>query len=534
MVSSEDPHATRIGVHILARGGNAIDAAVAIGYALSVTHHAAGSLGGGGFMVVHLAGGDTHAVDYREIAPAAATVALNEKQLDAGAHGYLSAAVPGVVAGLNLARARFGTMPLRDLVAPAATLARAGHAYGRRQSLVLSWYWKRLRKDPVFRAIFGRGDKRAKPLGRGQRLAQPSLADTLDAIAERGNDGFYGGPVAEKIARAMRAHGGLVTEKDLAAYRAKIRRPLHLRYRGLDVFTMPPPSMGGIALYAIMMNLAQVKAHEAPAGSALSLHYFVEASRRAYADRRAIGADPEHVDTAVIGPLRERLLSATYYAERQPAVSAKRATPSSSIVPIHRAADTPRESPDTTHFSVVDKAGNAVACTTTLSAAYGAWMVVPGTGVLFSNAMGAFSPSGANVLQPGKRMASSMTPTVVVSQGKATLVIGSPGGDTIPNTVSQVLRNAVDYGMSIDRAIESGRIHHQYLPDVVRIEKLRAPAAAVQRQLRSMGHKLELSRVLVGDANGIMVDVATGVAWGFADTRKGGLALGPASEAMAR
>lgn len=524
MVSSEDPHATRIGVEVLERGGNAIDAAVAVGYALSVTHHAAGSLGGGGFMIVHLANGETHAVDYREVAPQSATEELNGKQLREGAHGYLSAPVPGVVAGLNLARQRFGSKPLAELLAPAIELADEGHAYGHRQSLVLGWYWKRVKKDPTFRAIFSRGDK---PVSRGQILKQKSLAKTLRAIAERGNDGFYAGEVAAKIDAAMRARGGLVTKADLAGYRAKLREPLHLRYRGLDVFTMSPPSMGGIALYSIMMNLAQVKAHEHPAGSAASLHYFVEAARRAYADRRAIGADPDRVDARVVGPLRERLLSKSYYAERMPLISAHTATKSSMVIPIQDAPAGSPESPDTTHFSVVDAAGNAVACTTTLSAAFGAWIVVPGTGVLFSNAMGAFSPSGANTLAPGKRMASSMTPTIVVSEGKAVAVIGSPGGDTIPNTVSQVLRNLVDYGMTIDEAIEAGRVHHQYKPDEVRLEKQRAPDLAVQKKLKEMGHVLELSPVALGDANGIVVDAETGVAWGFADTRKGGLALGP-------
>lgn len=524
MVSSEDPLATRIGVEVLARGGNAIDAAVAVGYALSVTHHAAGSLGGGGFMIVHLANGETHAVDYREIAPASATVALNEKQLRQGAHGYLSAPVPGVVAGLNLARERFGSLPLRDLLAASIALADGGHAYGARQAQVLAWYWKKVKSDPTLAAVLGRGDE---PIGAGQRLKQPALAKTLTAIAERGNDGFYKGDVAAKIAKAMKARGGLVTEEDLAGYEAKIREPLHLRYRGLDVYTMSPPSMGGIALYSIMMNLARVKAHEAPAGSALSLHYFVEASRRAYADRRAIGADPDRTEDALTRRLRERLLSPTYYAEREPPIRPDSATASSAITPIREVADSGAESPDTTHFSVVDREGNAVACTTTLSAAFGAWIVVPQTGVLFSNAMGAFSPSGANVLAPHKRMASSMTPTVVVSGGKAVAAIGSPGGDTIPNTVSQVLHNLVDYGMTIDAAIENGRIHHQYKPDVVRVEKLRPPKADVLRDLRKMGHELVLSPTLLGDANGIMIDIDTGVAWGFADTRKGGLALGP-------
>ncbi len=527
MVASEDELATRIGAAVLERGGNAVDAAVAVGYALSVTHHAAGSLGGGGFMMVHLASGEVAAIDYREVAPSAATVAANEKQLAAGAHGYLSAPVPGVVAGLNLAHAKYGSLPLGELLAPAIALSDKGHRYGERQARVLSWFWDELRKDPTLRAIFGRGPKRDKPLAKGQLLLQPALAETLRAIADHGNDGFYRGPVAEKIAKAMKARGGLVTMADLAGYEAKVREPLHLSYRGLDVYTMPPPSMGGIALYGILMNLAQVKAHEAAAGSALGLHYFVEAEKRAYADRRAIGADPDHPDAVAVAPLRERLLSSAYYAAREPAIVPDKATPSTAVIPIHDAPAGSPESPDTTHFSVTDASGNAVACTTTLSAAFGARVAVPGTGVLFSNAMGAFSPTGVNVLAKGKRMASSMTPTLVLSGGRAVAVLGSPGGDTIPGTVAQVLRNLVDWGMTIDRAIEHGRIHHQHLPDVVRLEQARAPAADVQAALRQRGHRLELSGVLLGDTNGIVLDPAAGVAWGYADSRKGGLAAGP-------
>jgi gamma-glutamyltranspeptidase / glutathione hydrolase len=525
MVSSEDALATRAGVDVLARGGNAIDAAVAVGYALAVTHHAAGSLGGGGFMIVHLASGETHAIDYREKAPAKATAALNEKQLHAGAHGYLSAPVPGVVAGLGLARERFGSRPLAELVQPAIALAEDGHPYGARQAEVLGWYWKNVSKDPVMRAVLRKKGNEG-PILAGQELKQPSLARTLRAIAAAGDDGFYRGEVAEKIAKAMKKNGGLVTTDDLAAYRAVVREPLHLVYRGLDVYTMPPPSMGGVALYAILMNLAQVRAHEAPRGSALGLHYFVEASRRAYADRRAIGADPDVQDPEVIGPLGARLLGAAYYAERKPAIVADRATPSSEIVPIGPLPAAGDESPETTHFSVVDREGNAVSCTTTLSAAFGAWMMVPETGVIFSNAMGAFSPSGANVIAPGKRMASSMTPTILVSGGKAVAVIGSPGGDTIPNTVAQVVRNLIDWGMTIDEAIETGRIHHQYKPDEVRIEKARAPSAEVRAELVKRGHKLVESHLLLGDANGIVID-ARGIAWGHADSRKAGLALGP-------
>ena len=528
MVSSEDVHATQIGAEVLARGGNAIDAAVAVGYALAVTHPVAGSLGGGGFMMVRLADGSVHAIDYREMAPAKATRALNEKQLKGGAHGYLSAPVPGVVAGLDFAHDKFGTVPLRDLLAPSIDLADKGHDFSLRQSQVLGWYWKRLH-DATLKAIFGTGPKDKDAIGKGQLLKQPRLAETLRAIATNGDAGFYQGAVAKKIADAMAKQGGLVSEKDLADYRAKEREPLHFVYRGLDVYTMPPPSMGGIAIVSILMNLAEARGYQAPVGSPASLHAFIESARRSYADRRSVGADLELADKAKVEPLLASLLDPGYYQKRQPPIDPKRATPSSAVRPIED-APAAEESHETTHFSVVDDKGNAVAVTTTLSAAFGAWVVVPGTGVILSNAMGAFSPSGVNGVQPGKRMASSMSPTLIVREGKIVAVVGSPGGDTIPNTVAQVLRNLVDYGMTVDEAVEAPRLHHQYQPDEVHIEKLRPPAPNTLAELMSMGHKI-VKGADQGAANCIVIDPEGGAAYGFADPRKGGLALGPSGVA---
>jgi gamma-glutamyltranspeptidase/glutathione hydrolase len=525
VVSSEDAEATRIGVAVLESGGNAVDAAVAVGYALSVTHHVAGSLGGGGFMIVRLATGETHAIDYREIAPKKATVALNEKQLRGGAHGYLSAPVPGVVAGLNLARERFGSRPLAELLGPSIALAREGHGYSERQALVLGWYWDRLKKDPVARAIFGTGPGKERPIGAGYRLRQPRLAETLEAIAAGGDAAFYRGAIAERLAKAMEKNGGIVTAEDLAGYRAVVRPPLSLVYRGFVVHTMPPPSMGGVALAAILLNLDALDAERAAPGSADSSHLFIEAARRGYADRRAVGADPAFVDRALVDPLLGRIVDPGYHRARAPAVDRSRATPSLALKPLGGTVSQGESSGETTHFSVVDGAGNAVACTTTLSAAFGAHVIVPETGVILSNAMGAFSPSGVNALAPGKRMASSMTPTLLVASGRTVAVLGTPGGDTIPGTVAQVVRNLVDYRMTIDQAIDAGRVHQQYLPDTVRYETERAPAPGVRRELERRGHKLQASSIPLGDLNGIVVDAKKGVAWGFADARKGGLAL---------
>ncbi|MCC6525295.1 MAG: gamma-glutamyltransferase [Polyangiaceae bacterium] len=522
MVSSVEENATRAGVAVLERGGNAVDAAVAVGYALAVTNPQAGPLGGGGFMLVRLASGESFAVDYRETAPVLATRDTLEALKKKGWHGYLSAPVPAVVAGLNLARERFGTLPLAELVAPAVELAR-GHKLGYRQAEVLGWYWQALAKDPTARAIFGKGNK---PLTVGSKLVQKSLAHTLELVAAHGDDGFYRGETADEIEAAMKKSGGLVRKEDLAAYRAVVREPLRFRYRGFEILTMPPPSMGGVALASIMLELEQSRAGEAPAGSALSLHLFAESARRAYADRRAVSGDPAFVDRALVDPLLARLLDPAYHAARTPGPSRERATPSKDVVPIEPGGENAEESPDTTHFSVVDRAGNAVSCTTTLAAAFGAQVVVPGTGVFPSNAIGAFSPSGVNVIAPGKRMASSMAPAIVVAGDKTVALIGSPGGDTIPNTVAQVLRNLIDYGMTIDEAVDAPRLHHQWRPDELRVEAARAPAAAVLAELAKLGHKV-VKQPLQGAADEILVDAETGVAWGYADDRQGGLAAGP-------
>ena len=482
-------------------------------------------------MIVHLANGERHAIDYREIAPAKATVKLNEKQLAAGAHGYLSAPVPGVVGGLELARERFGSLSREQLLAPAIRLAEEGFPYGQRQALVLNWYWERVRRDRALRALLGKAGGK-DPISPGRRLRQPDLAKTLKAIAEKGRAGFYEGWVAEKIAEAHEKGGGLVTPEDLKAYRAVVREPLAMRYRDLEVLTMPPPSMGGIAVVAILHNLAAAEAHAAPKDSALLHHLFIESSRRAYADRRSVGADPAMVDDAVVGPRLAKLLDPAYYRARQPAIDPSEATSSKKIVPLAEEMPGP-ESPETTHFSVVDAEGNAVACTTTLSAAFGAWVVVPGTGILLSNAMGAFSPEGVNVLAPGKRMASSMSPTIVAQDGKPVAAIGSPGGDTIPGTVAQVARNLIDRGMTIDEAVEAPRIHHQFRPDEVRTEKRYPLANEVQAALTKLGHRLKPSPAVLGDANGIVLDPWRGKAWGHADSRKGGLAAGPTTSERA-
>jgi gamma-glutamyltranspeptidase/glutathione hydrolase len=519
LVTSVEPNATHAGAAVLRAGGNAVDAAVAVAFALAVTHPSAGNVGGGGFMMIRLASGEVHAIDFREAAPASATTRKNQAQLDAGGIGYASAAVPGTVAGLLLARDRFGTRPLAELVAPAIALAKKGHKLGQRQAQVLGWNWKKLERDPAARAVWG--SKKA-PHQQGTVVRQPDLAKTLEAIAREGKKGFYEGWVAAAFEKAMKAHGGLITAADLAAYEAKEREPLRFSYRGFEVATMPPPSMGGVAFAEIMLTLERWRAYEAPPGAA-ALHLFVEAARRSYAERRMVGVDPDFMPPGENRSLLTRLLSGEHLETRQPAVDREHATPSARVVASLDAAEP--ESPQTTHFSVVDAAGNAVSLTYTQSAAFGAKVMIPGTGVLLANAMGGFSPGGPNAIAAGKRVASSMTPTLVVQDGKLVLVLGSPGGDTIPNTVAQVFRNVVDRGMTIDEAVEHPRIHHQYLPDRVRYEKNNPPPPGVLAELGQRGHVVHGEIAPMGCANEILVD-AQGVAWGAVDPREGGLAEG--------
>lgn len=522
LVTSVEANATRAGIRVLKRGGNAIDAAVAVAFALAVTHPSAGNIGGGGFMIVRLASGKTHAVDFREIAPAAATAEKNDEQLKAGAHGYLSAAVPGTVAGMALIHEQWGSRPWAELLQPAIELAKKGHKITLRTALSLTWHWKSIKQDPAARALFGKGKSQKTPRGEGELLQQPDLARTLEAIAKDGRNAFYEGDFAQKLDAAMRAHQGLVTAADLKTYKALVREPLHFSYRGFEIDTMPPPSMGGVAFAQIMLWLERLRAYEQPQGSAESLHLYVEAARRAYAKRRLVGGDP-----AMLGPERlallPQLLDGDALQRLTPEVHPERATPSAEIEP---ALGTPgAESPETTHFSIVDAAGNAVSCTYTQSAALGARILIPDTGVLLSNAMGAFSREGVNTLAPGKRMSSSMTPTIITQNNQLVLVLGSPGGDTIPGTVAQVARNLIDYRMTIDQAIEAGRVHHAWMPDVVRAEKQKAPSKKTIGELKQKGHTVELNGIPLGDAKCILIDKHR-VAWGYADSREGGLAEG--------
>lgn len=511
-VTSVEPHATRVGIAILEQGGNAIDAAVAVAYALAVTHPSAGNLGGGGFLLVRPKGGPTSALDFRESAPLALTRTRFDAMQRAGGMGPVSVGVPGSVAGLELAHDRFGRLPRATLIAPAIELAR-GHALGAHQAALLAGSFNALSLDPAARAIFG---KDRKPLLAGQRLVQRDLATTLKRIADQGRDGFYTGPTASALSGLAR---GLITSADLAAYQAKWRDPLRFEYHGLTVEVMPPPSAGGVAVTQMLLMLQALHADTLAHDSAAELHLFVEASRRAQAERRFGVVDPDALSAAQSAQKRARWLDPNAWLGRAP-IDPEHATPSAQLIP--KVSDDAAESEHTTHFSVIDAEGMVVSCTTTLSASYGAKLVLPGTGVVLNNSVASFSGSGDNQPVGGRRTVSSMAPALVLDGDSAVLALGTPGGDTIPSTIVQVLRHLVDHGESLSAAVDAPRLHHGFLPDRVRYEPRNAPPASTLRELTRRGHKL-IAQSAIGDANELLIQ--GNVAWAYADAREFGLAL---------
>jgi gamma-glutamyltranspeptidase/glutathione hydrolase len=531
MVVSSHYLASEVGVKVLKSGGNAVDAAVATGLALAVVHPAAGNLGGGGFMIVYKKDGTVTAFDFREKAPAAAH---DKMYLDANGNyiedlnheGYLSIGVPGTVAGFDLALKRFGTKSWKELTAPAVQLAEKGFQ--------LSWGMVDDFSD--LKVDFLKYQSSAKVfLKKDSSLyetdevwKQPDLAKTLKRIQKFGKDGFYRGETARLIAADMKKNGGLITEADLAAYEAKERQPLHGTYRGYDVYSMCPPSSGGTALIEMLNILEGFDLKSYGHNSAMYLHLLSEAMRRAYADRAHYLGDPDFNPDLPI----ERLTSKEYAEELRRTISLNRATPSDPM-----AVAEVVESSETTHYSVVDAEGNAVVVTYTLEDWYGSRIVADGLGFLYNNEMGDFNPQPGrtdstgmigtppNVVAPGKRMLSSMTPTIVAKDGKPFLLIGTPGGRTIINTVLQVVLNVIDFNMNISQAIAAGRIHHQWLPDKLNIEDY-ATTIDSERFLQMMGHRVAV-KGSQGRAMGIMIDPATGLRLGAADPRDGdGAAVG--------
>jgi gamma-glutamyltranspeptidase/glutathione hydrolase len=488
MVVSAQRYASEVGVRILAQGGNAIDAAVAVGYALAVVDPCCGNIGGGGFMTIHLKDGRDTFINFRETAPGAATAAM---YLDAAGkpidelsrRGYRAAGVPGSVMGLERAATEYGRLARAALLAPAIALARDGFVLGRADADLLDS--KRLGIDPVAAKIFQRDGSRFEA---GDRLVQTDLAATLEAIAERGPDAFYRGPIAAAVATASAANGGILTAEDLAEYRVTEGPPLACSYRGHRILSAPPPSSGGTTICEILNILEGYDLKALGFRSAQSVYLLVEAMRHAYRDRNTHLGDPAFVHN----PL-DRLLSKDYAAGIRTAIDAHKA-----MAP---AALPAREKAETTHYSVVDGEGNAVAVTYTINGSFGAAVIAPGTGFFLNNEMDDFTikpgmpnlyglvQGEANAIMPGKRPLSSMSPTLVEKDGRIFLVLGSPGGSRIITTVLETILNIVDYGMSPQEAVEAPRLHHQSLPDEVAYERAGLMPDAITT-LTEMGYKL--------------------------------------------
>ncbi len=531
MVVSADPLASKAGMEILRKGGNAVDAAVAVGFALAVTYPAAGNIGGGGFMNIRFADGRCFAIDYREKAPGSAT---RDMYLDSAGKflsdkstlGHLAAGVPGAVAGMLTGLERYGTMNRTQVITPAYELATNGFPLlselasdlnsGRNTFLTFSGSKKYfVSKDSLYKE--------------GDVWKQTDLGKTLKRIIDKGKEGFYKGETAELIAAEMKRGKGLISLADLGHYEAVVRTPLKGMYRGYEIISQPPVSSGGTALIQLLNILEGYDLRSYGHNSAKTLHRYIEAMRRVYADRAEHLGDPEFYKVPV-----HWLISKQYADERRKTIDTMKASASKDIShgtpPLH-------ESEQTTHYSVVDKWGNCVSVTTTLNGGFGCSVAVDGAGFLLNNEMDDFSAKPgvpniygalgniANEIQPNKRMLSSMTPTIVVKDGKPFMVIGTPGGTTIITTVMQVICNVIDFDMNIQQAIDAPRIHHQWSPDVTDYERRGLSVDTIEK-LESMGHILKERRGNSGLAEGIVIDNTHGVLFGASDPRGYGLAIG--------
>ncbi len=530
MVATQEALATRIGVDILERGGNAVDAAVAVGFALAVTLPRAGNLGGGGFMLVHdAAAGRTEAIDYRETAPAAATRDMylgpdGEPDSRRSRFSYLSVGVPGTVAGRALALARYGSMGLAQVMAPAIRLAEQGIVVSAELAASLESRRKRFQRWPATMRAFFKADGSA--YAAGETLVQGDLAWSLRRIAEDGPAAFYEGAIAERLAADMAAHGGLVTSADLKAYRAVVRAPVKGGYRGYDIYSMPPPSSGGVHLIQILNILEGFPIGFLGHNGAETIHLMAEAMKLAYADRSAHLGDPDFWPVPVAG-----LTSKAYAAGLRSGIDRNRARPAVEIKPGQPA---PYESGETTHYSVMDRAGNVVSNTTTINFGYGAGIVAAGTGILLNNEMDDFSakpgvPNAygliggeANAVEPMKRPLSSMTPTIVLKDGRPFLATGSPGGSRIITTTLQLIVNVIDHGMNLAAATAAPRVHHQWLPDRLRVERGLSPDTV--RLLAAKGHRVVVKNAM-GSTQSIM-RTADGFLGASDPRRPGALAAG--------
>lgn len=531
MVVSTDELASQVGVDILQAGGNAVDAAVAVQFALAAVNPEAGNIGGGGFMVLHTVDGGSAALDFREKAPAAATrdMYLDEQGnlTDLSVAGHLAVGVPGTVRGMWEAHQRFGSLPWADLVAPAVGLA---EGFRVKERFLLSLGTEMIRELSHFAASASQFLPRdGQPPLVGDTLRQPDLAATLRRIMDQGPDGFYRGETADLIVAEMERGGGIITHADLQSYTAGWRDPVEFTYRGHRVISMPPSSSGGVTM-AEMANILEGHDLSAlPWHGPEMVHLYAEAWKRAYADRNHYLADPDFVDM----PL-ERMTSTAYGAERGSDIRMDQATPSAQVGP---GMEGPDESENTTHFSIVDGQGNAVAVTTTINSWYGSKVTVTGAGFVLNNEMDDFAAKPGtpnqfglvqgenNAIAPGKRMLSAMTPSIVLGpDGGLRMVTGTPGGATIITTTFQTISNVLDYGMNVVQAVNAPRVHHQHLPDQIFYERAGLEPATVFR-LRAMGHTVVERAGVSGDAQMILVgEDGTLSAW--SDPRRGGRAIG--------
>ncbi len=530
MVATTNEYATRVGVQILQAGGNAVDAAVAVGFALAVVHPAAGNIGGGGFAVVRLSDGSASALDFREMAPALATPEryLDEqgRPTDASLMGYLATGVPGTVAGLWELHQRYGSRPWEDLIAPAIDLAENGFIVGERLHDGLARLKTRFAQFETTQQVFYPGGEAPRI---GSTFRQPMLAATLRLVAADGKSAFYQGAIADMIVDEMRRGGGLITHEDLRRYVAKWRDPIVFQYRGHMVISMPPPSSGGIAIAEILNVLEGYNLRELGFGSPEATHLIVESFRRAFADRNYYLGDPDFVEMPVA-----RLTSDEYAAELRAGISRSRASASEEFnrVPVLQ------EGTNTTHYSIVDAQGNAVALTYTLNSGYGSGVVVARAGFFLNNEMDDFTmragypnqfglvQSEANLVGPGRRMLSAMTPTIIVDpQGELRIVVGSPGGPRIITAVAQAIINVIDFHMDVRTAVDAPRVHHQLLPDQIQVEK-NGLDQLTRSVLERFGHQVAPKDWYFGDVQ-LIIREPDGTLHGASDPRReGGRALG--------
>ncbi len=508
MVATAQHLASRVGADILRRGGNAVDAAVAVGYALAVVYPAAGNLGGGGFMTIRFADGRTTFLDFREKAPLAATETMYLDQAGnpipkASTRGHLAVGVPGSVAGFETALAKYGTLKRDVVMAPAISYAENGYTLLHGDVNLLKEGTEDFKKDPATAAIFL---KNGAPYEVGDTLVQKDLASTLRQISERGGDAFYKGPIADEIVRSSKAGGGILSKEDFEQYNVRELKPIECNYKGYTITSAPPPSSGGVIICQILNILEGYPLKDWGFNSAQTVHHMVEAMRHAYVDRNSALGDPDFVQNPI-----DRLLDKKYAEAIRAVIPADKAANSKDVAP----GTAPHEGTNTTHYSITDKDGNAVAVTYTLNDWFGARVTAGSTGILLNDEMDDFTikpgvpnlyglvQGKANAIAPGKRPLSSMSPTIVSKDGRLTMVVGSPGGSRIITITLQTILNVLEHGMDIQQAADAPRIHHQWQPDVVYAEPF-ALSADTRKLLEGMGHKITEQKPW-GDVDAVLV-----------------------------